>query len=84
VVFRLIRAQWIIRTRSATLKALGAAKLRLASTWRLNAGTPVSRIAVFQISEQPEVCNETRMEDFATVGVAADKRAAGERLRVTM
>jgi len=46
----------------------------------------LSREAVFQDTgaEQPEVCNETRMEDFATVGVAADKRAAGEELRVTM
>lgn len=36
-VFRLISARWIIRTRSGTLKVLGAAKVRLASTWRLNA-----------------------------------------------
>jgi hypothetical protein len=60
--FRLIRTQWIIRTRGATLKVLGAAKLRLASTWRLNSCLVSTQEAVSQdaVAEQPEVGDETR------------------------
>jgi len=73
--FRLISARWIIRTRSGTLAVLGAAKPRLASTWRLNA----CHHGIYRCGP-PSSSESAAVRDFPTAGVVADKRAADDRL----